>query len=71
MIGNFRNQGHSAPPNFVESRDLNVNLEIEQLVKFPSLISFKELVNVILKDPAELMSDTACKNTMRASEPRW
>jgi hypothetical protein len=32
--------------------DLNVNLELEQLVKSPSLVSFNELVNEILKTPA-------------------
>jgi hypothetical protein len=33
--------------------DLNVNLELEHLVKSPSLVSFNELVNEILKVPAE------------------
>ena len=33
--------------------DLNVNLELEQLVKSTSLVSFNELVNEILKGSAE------------------
>ena len=37
------------PPNLGKLMDLNVNLELEQLVKSPSLVSFNELVDEILE----------------------
>jgi hypothetical protein len=36
------------PPNLGKLMDLNVNLELEQLVKSSSLVSFNELVDTVI-----------------------